>query len=257
MNIEKIKECLKSFHFEDLFIEGLGWNQPKVQKKNLTLDKKQVACSYIAQVGGVPIIKLEQDRPQDKEKIKNIHKKIKEEHHKHLILFCNGMESFSLSYLSKDGQVRTYTYHKGQTGDNFISKLVYIHFGIEDGPDDISRIGKKLEKAFVRKDVTKKFYKVFKENHDNLQKYISGIDDKKEKEWYSSIILNRLMFIWFLQKKNFLNNDPDYLQNKLKESNQKGKDKYYSDFLQVLFFEGFAKKPIERSEKAQKTSWKN
>ena len=60
------------------------------------------------------------------------------------------------------------------------------------------------------------------------------------------------MFIWFLQKKGFVNNkDFDYLQTKLTESKQRGKDRYYSEFLTLLFFEGFAKKPIERSQRAK------
>jgi tRNA1(Val) A37 N6-methylase TrmN6 len=50
------------------------------------------------------------------------------------------------------------------------------------------------------------------------------------------------MFIYFIQKKQFLNNDPDYLRHHLEESKQKGKDKFYTDFLCPLFFEGFAKK---------------
>ena len=59
------------------------------------------------------------------------------------------------------------------------------------------------------------------------------------------------MFIYFLQKKGFVNSDFEYLQTKLNESKKKEKDKYYSEFLTCLFFEGFAKKPIERSDKAR------
>ena len=60
-------------------------------------------------------------------------------------------------------------------------------------------------------------------------------------------MLNRLMFIYFIQKKDFLNNDPDYLRTKLGESQANGTDRYYTDFLCPLFFEGFAKPASERS----------
>ena len=109
-----------------------------------------------------------------------------------------------------------------------------------------------MTRLFNTEKVTKDFYKDFKNNHFEFQKYISGIESKEDKKWYSSILLNRLMFIWFLQKKGFVNNDYDYLWTKLNESQEQGKDKYYSEFLTLLFFEGFAKKPKERSEKAKK-----
>ena len=69
--------------------------------------------------------------------------------------------------------------------------------------------------------------------------------------WYASVMLNRLMFIYFIQKKDFLNNDPDYLRTKLEESQANGTDRYYTDFLCPLFFEGFAKPESERSREAK------
>ncbi|MFN7283250.1 MAG: Eco57I restriction-modification methylase domain-containing protein, partial [Dolichospermum sp.] len=60
--------------------------------------------------------------------------------------------------------------------------------------------------------------------------------------WYASVVLNRLMFIYFLQKKGFLDHgNPNYLQDKLKVSQTQGKDLYYQEFLQTLFFDGFGK----------------
>jgi len=64
-------------------------------------------------------------------------------------------------------------------------------------------------------------------------------------------MLNRLMFIYFIQKKGFLNDDPDYLSTKLAESKQRGKDRYYRDSLCPLFFEGFAKREQDRSPQAR------
>jgi hypothetical protein len=43
-----------------------------------------------------------------------------------------------------------------------------------------------------------------------------GIDNEVDRRWYTSVILNRLMFVYFLQRKGFIDNkDLDYLQNKL------------------------------------------
>ncbi|MCZ0932099.1 MAG: ATP-binding protein, partial [Oligoflexia bacterium] len=182
---------------------------------------------------------------------KKFHKEIKNHHHKHLALFSDEKSFFSLSYLSKDEKVKAHSYFKGQSGDYFISKLAGVHFGIEDAPD-IVEIGNRLEKTFDTEKVTKRFFENFKNNHNNFLKYIDGIENEEEEKWFASLILNRMMFIWFLQKKGFVDEDFDYLETKLAESKQRGKDRYYSEFLTLLFFEGFAKKQKERSEEATK-----
>jgi hypothetical protein len=45
--------------------------------------------------------------------------------------------------------------------------------------------------------------------------------------------------------------DLDYLQNKLKQSQQRGEDCFFSEFIQTLFFEGFAKPEAERNPEIQ------
>ena len=61
-----------------------------------------------------------------------------------------------------------------------------------------------------------------------------------------------MMFIYFLQRKYFLDGgDSDYLQNKLAASKKKGRDRFYSEFLKCLFFEGFAKPEEQRSSEAR------
>ena len=83
---------------------------------------------------------------------------------------------------------------------------------------------------------------------------IRGIRDERQRRWYASVLLNRLMFICFLQKKppGFLDGgNQNYLRDKLEESKRRGKDRYYSEFLQALFFEGFAKPEAKRSPAAR------
>ena len=90
--------------------------------------------------------------------------------------------------------------------------------------------------------VTKKFYDGFKKEHTAFLKFIKGIEDKTNLEWYASLMLNRLMFCYFIQKQRFLDNNMDYLQDKLKECKaKKGRNKFYSfyrNFLLELFHRG-------------------
>src|SRR5690606_23929303 len=76
--------------------------------------------------------------------------------------------------------------------------------------------------------VTKQFYERFRKEHISFYTFIKGIDDhideqnkkskkgdtpeeNKSKQWYVSLMLNRLMFCYFIQKKGFLDKNKNYL----------------------------------------------
>ena len=98
--------------------------------------------------------------------------------------------------------------------------------------------------------ITKDFYTGFRKEHTNFAKYITGIDDEitdlkknRNKQWYTSVMLNRLMFCYFIQKKGFLNLNPNYLRDKLAwVKSEKGEghfyDSFYRGFLVSLFHDG-------------------
>ncbi len=98
--------------------------------------------------------------------------------------------------------------------------------------------------------VTKKFYDRFKAEHAAFLKFIKGIKAEADLEWYTSLMLNRLMFVYFIQKKGFLDGDTNYLQNRMRQVREiKGKDKFqsfYRYFLLRLFHDGLGKLEQER-----------
>ena len=71
--------------------------------------------------------------------------------------------------------------------------------------------------AFDVDKVTKKFYDRFKAEHAAFLKFIKGIKAEADLQWYTSLMLNRLMFVYFIQKKGFLDGDTDYLRNRLRD----------------------------------------
>lgn len=125
---------------------------------------------------------------------------------------------------------------------------------------NIVDVREKVQKAFIvdSEKVTKKFYDEFRKQHKTFTSFITGIDDyidednklrskdkqidNKNKQWYASIMLNRLMFCYFIQRKRFLDGKTDYLKRKLKEvKEQEGDNHFYSfyrSFLIHLFHEG-------------------
>ena len=97
-------------------------------------------------------------------------------------------------------------------------KMEGLSFSFDSETPTILDIIEKVQKAFLinSEKITKDFYAGFKKEHTNFAKFITGIDDhladkdNKNKQWYTSVMLNRLMFCYFIQKKGFLDGDVDY-----------------------------------------------
>src|SRR5919108_2080814 len=144
-------------------------------------------------------------------------------------------------------QCREHPYHRNQSGDALIQKLQDLVFTLEEEEKiTIVEVTGRIRAAFNVERVTKRFYDRFKSEHATFLKFIKGIPDEDLHRWYASVMLNRLMFIYFIQKKGFLDGDTNYLTSKLTASKRRGRDCFYRDFLCPLFFEGFAKKETER-----------
>lgn len=138
----------------------------------------------------------------------------------------------------------------GQPGDLILGKISALMVDFEELGDEapsVVLVAKKLKDALDVERVTKKFYKDFKEHLEWFVKQIKGVDHENDRRWYASVILNRLMFVYFLQYKGFVDGNQNYLQDKLAQ--YQGKD-FYKAFLCLLFFEGFAKAAPNRSPEA-------
>ena len=94
--------------------------------------------------------------------------------------------------------------------------------------------------------VVTSFYQGIKRGYDKLVSKIEGIPTKTDKmgknvpgdrERYASLMLNRLAFLTFIQEKRFLNGDPKYLQNQLKQMRtlDSPDGTSYQSFLSKLF----------------------
>jgi len=96
--------------------------------------------------------------------------------------------------------------------------------------------------------VTKQFYEGFKHEHSKFLAEIksSKMTEKADLEWYASVMLNRLMFVYFIQKKGFLDGNADYLRERLGKVQQRvGDDKFLSFYRHFLLrlFHNYLNKP--------------
>ena len=87
----------------------------------------------------------------------------------------------------------------------------------------------RIQTALDVEKTTKRFFTSYSEQHEQLLGQIEGIDDERDRRWYASVILNRLMFVWFMQKKGFLDGaDYDYLPRQFAASLARGADRNFT-----------------------------
>ena len=81
---------------------------------------------------------------------------------------------------------------------------------------------RRIQAALDVDKTTEKFFARSSAQHAKLLTQIEGIVDDRDRRWYALTILNRLMFVGFLQKKFFLDGgNTDDLMTKLAESGQR------------------------------------
>lgn len=253
-DFQKVRATLQRFDFGDVFIEHLGWaNPPQAERKWRSLPVKADVYERraIAELGGVLVFEVRSSsgRIPDAPHRKEVWSEVAKHFHEHLLIFVDREGTQSLWYwVKREGKSefpRSQMYVKGQPGDLLLGKLDAIHFDIgeldEKGRAPVVEVANRLRKALDVEKVTKGFFKEFEKLHERFIDSILHVPDKKQQRWYASVLLNRLMFVYFLQKRGFVLGDQQYLQNKLLLSKARGKNLFFSEFLRPLFFEGFAK----------------
>ena len=253
----KTRQHIREFDFKKLFIEELGWDLCN-NKLDIFLDGMAFNLSAVAEKHGMVIFicaSLPDGSIPDYSLRRKIERQAAKLVHEHIIIYIDG-DNISQIWQwvkresGKPTTCREHTYHINQPGDSLIQKLQAIVFSLEEEETlTIVEVSGRARAAFDVERITKRFYDRFKTEHDAFLKLIDGIPDDELQRWYASVMLNRLMFIYFIQKKGFLDKDENYLKNKLFQSKHRGKGHYYRSFLCPLFFEGFAKKAKNRSAK--------
>jgi hypothetical protein len=248
-------EFIRNFNFKNLFIE-LGWDNFN-EKKFVKITDEKFELEGVAQKKGFAVFVC---YPGSNSKLptKDIRRKIDREitklYHEHLLIFIDKNRTQQLWQLSVREpnmpiQLREFPYYSHQEPELLFQKLRNLFFSFDE-EDKITLLDVKsrVTEQFNQnaESVTKKFYTEFKKHHKVFQSFIEGLENQFEIDWYTSLMLNRLMFIYFIQKKGFLDSDPDYLRNKLKYvQKQKGENKFYKSFyktfLLTLFHKGLGK----------------
>ena len=250
INPSRFSKLLGEFELEQLFNE-LGWDQATLRPQAVVAEGGGYTLTSIAQKRGVVVFRCSPDgsgnippRPM----LLKIEKEATKLAHEHLLVFANAAQT-TLTWLwiarvpGQPNTTRTHTWHKGTSGESLRQKLNQIVWALEEEEAiTLTDVIKGLRSAFDRDRVSKRFYDHFKTEHQAFSDFIDGIDAATDQAWYASLMLNRLMFVYFIQKKGFLDGNPTYLADRMQAVREKaGKGKFhtfYRQFLRRLFHEG-------------------
>ncbi len=262
VNMRETHQYLKEANFEPLFREALGWDYC-TQTLPVRVDDTEWTLTAIAQKRGMvvfecPATEAADGRIPDYGTRRKIQKQAAASAHEHFIIYTSTDKTTQLWQYVKRQQgkpeaCREHRYNtKEHTGESLIQKLQAIVFTLDAEAElGLFDVISSVQTAFDVEKVTKRFYDHFKQEHTTFLKFLNGIPDEDMQKWYVSVMLNRLMFIYFIQKKGFLDNNEHYLQAKLIQSQATGTNRYYKSFLCPLFFEGFAKPEAARSREVK------
>jgi hypothetical protein len=262
---ENVRKHLQTFEFRELFRES-NWSVLNTQPKPIPGTEWQQAP--IAEMSGVRIYEVTPTKAggalPDAKTRAALHKHIETvQARENLIIFTDAAQPTKRTqglwyWVKRDERKsvpRSHLYLKGQPGDLFLTRLDGLFISMDEMRDDgtipLAQTMQKLSSSMDVERVTRRFYDQFKTEHTAFLKFLQGIDDTDMRDWYASVMLNRLMFLYFIQKKGFLNGDMNYLRGRL-ATTQADQRNYYHDFLKVLFFQGLATEEHEREPAARR-----
>lgn len=256
MNRATFNRHISASNFRELFITELGWNRHKGQSKlpTITVDETEYTINCIAERNGFQILTCDVESVPVKSVLQRIDVKLRRQANDYICVYIvSGTCHHEWVAPVKNNEKRDLVlieYSSLQQADFLFSKVEGLTFELDE-KTTIMDVRERIQSTFAvnSEKITKDFYAGFRKEHTVFAAFISGMDDNistkdnKNKQWYTSVMLNRLMFCYFVQKKGFLNSDTDYLRHKLewvqKEYGENSFYKsFYRSFLIHLFHEG-------------------
>ena len=265
MNKRAFIQYISESNFKELFIREMGWNNPKGQTTfDITIEDSVFEFQQIADRSGFQVLTCKvQDIPSSS-MCKKIDTRLRRTANDYICIYHLPQSEHHLWVVPvKKVEKRDLVlveYESANKADFLFEKMEDLCFDLDERTT-IMDVKEKVQAGFIvnSEKITKDFYTGFRKEHTNFAKYITGIDDyideenkkrdkskqvpNRNKQWYTSVMLNRLMFCYFIQKKGFLNLNVNYLRDKLAwVKSEKGEghfyDSFYRGFLVSLFHDG-------------------
>lgn len=245
---------IKDANFRELFITEMGWNnyQGQAALPPVVIEETEYQFTTIAERSGFQILVCEVDSIPSASLCRRIDTKLRRSANDYIAIYVQRATEHHL-WKAPVRQVEkrnivTIEYETVAQADFLYSKIGDMSFDLDE-QTTIVDVKQRIQQTFAinSEKITKDFYAGFKREHDAFAKFIEGIDDEitdlksnRNKQWYTSIMLNRLMFCYFIQKKGFLDGNVNYLRNKLEWcQQQRGENQFFKSFYQGFLLQLF------------------
>jgi hypothetical protein len=214
-NTDNAKALLSQFSFTKLFVEELGWDQHS-SVLSVSIAGTSYSLKAAAEKRGMVAWVCEADPGQripDRVVRKKIEHQVAKTTLEHLIVFTDSKRAEQIWCWARreTGQpvsVPEHFWYAASGNRGFLQKLEAIAFSLaEENSLTLIDVTSRARTAFDVERVTKRFFDEFTKQHKAFLGFIDGITDIADKEWYASLMMNRLMFIYFMQRKGFLNGE--------------------------------------------------
>ena len=243
---ERMRRQLDGADFHGLFL-GLGWDNPP-DTGPVEIDGTGLVARRAAAKKGVGVWLVVCDalpHGQEKRRVSLVLRR-----HSplgRLVLFDtpDGVLFLWPEATSSGGdRIVEHIYRKGRGGgDAVLQRLERVRFTLaEQASLTPLEVRDRVRLSFNVEKITKSFYLEFQKHHTDLTNGIEGIELAEDCRWYASVLLNRLMFIYFIQRKGFMAEDRHYLRNRLVKVRElfggDAPNSFFDEFLLPLFHQG-------------------
>lgn len=270
MNKRIFQQLLLDGDFRELFISELGWNKWKVRAELLpiVIDGTDFQFRTVADRNGLQVVVAEVDELPKSSLARRIDAQLRKQAQDYIAIYMlsnsPGHHQWVIPVKNVDKRdLVSIEYESPEKADFLFSKMQDLEFDPAERTTIVD-VKAAVHSAFSvnSEKITKDFYAGFRKEHKAFAKFITGIDDElsekdnRNKQWYASVMLNRLMFCYFIQKKGFLNGNVNYLRDKLDWCRkERGEDRFFSTFyrgfLTRLFSDGLNKPNHDREFQQQ------
>src|SRR5260370_10806025 len=228
------RQCLQNFEFRTLFTQELGWERHSASLL-VAVDGKTFTLQAVAEKRGFQVFECPcaDGALPDHPTRGKVERQVAKSAHEHIITYTDPAKTVQKwqwvrRELGRPLARRECDFRKGQTGEVLVQKLQALAFTLDEEERlTLPEVTGRVRAALDLDRVTRRFYDRFKTEHEAFLAFIKGVKAVADCEWYATLMLNRLMFVYFIQKKGFLAGDADYLRNRLKQIRRdRGKDKF-------------------------------
>ena len=277
INRREFNQYIADSDFRTLFIREMLWNNPQGQTTfDIMVEETTYRFEQIAQRNGFQVLTCQVQEIPTSSMAKKIDTRLRRQANDYICIYALAdLQSDSSEYKHLQCEKRPLhhlwvapvnkvekrdlvlvEYETAESASFLYEKMEGLSFELDDHTT-IMDVKERVQGTFIinSEKITKDFYTGFRKEHTRFAQFITGIDDNIEpkknqnKQWYTSVMLNRLMFCYFIQKKGFLDLNVNYLRDKLTMVQQQRNGKFYTfykGFLRSLFHDGLNSPRHER-----------